>query len=255
VKKTLSLLLCVSLTSCGGCAVNPGPGDPTPPPGGGYDCAARPQLRGEVKVAEAIAGRYIVRYRTKPAAAQLLQAQDVGVTEVKPLSQGFAAKLAAQAVQRLLADPNVEYVQQDGTKRVTPRAGAAASVPWGLDRIDQRDWLLDGAYSPFGDGAGVNLAIIDTGVTSHPDFAGRLAAESFTAHPGGSGDGHGHGTHVAGTTAGTRFGVAKAATLYAVRVLDASGSGSDSDVIRGIEWVTGSRHASRRTLRSSGSRT
>jgi subtilisin family serine protease len=161
----------------------------------------------------------------------------MGVMDVRPTSRGYAATIAAQALARILADPNVAYVQEDGIKRVTPRAGAQTVASWGLDRVDQHDLPLDGKYEPGADGAGVNVAIIDTGITSHPDFAGRLATDCFSAH-GNCQDGHGHGTHVAATATGSTFGVAKAATVYAVRVLDSNGSGSDSDVIRGIEWVT-----------------
>lgn len=218
---------------------------PTPPPdpGVGYDCAAQPTFpRGKVvTVANALANRYIVVRKPGASIQPLVSVAGVEVTHT--LKQGYAAKIAAQALAKILADPSVAYVQEDGEKHVSPKPAAAASIPWGLDRIDQRDWLLDGKYEPMGDGAGVNVAIIDTGVTSHPDFASRLQADCFTAHSGGCADGHGHGTHVAGTAAGTKYGVAKAATLYAVRVLDASGSGSDSDVIRGIEWVAAKKRA------------
>jgi subtilisin family serine protease len=69
--------------------------------------------------------------------------------------------------------------------------------------------------------------------------------EGFSVFGGEPGDGHGHGTHVTGTIAGTQWGVAKSATIHAVRVLDAEGSGTDSDVIRGIDWVTGHVQANR----------
>ena len=62
----------------------------------------------------------------------------------------------------------------------------------------------------------------------------------FTAVNDGNGtnDCNGHGTHVAGTTGGTTYGVAKQVTLHAVRVLGCTGSGSNAGVIAGVDWVT-----------------
>lgn len=235
----IALALSIVLAGCGGCSGNYPPVPPDPPNGGGYDCDAQPTFKGLVKSADAIAGRYIVVLKQKPPAPlrSLIHASEMGVLDVKPTGRGYAATIAAQALARVLADPNVAYVQEDGVKRVTPLAGVQSVASWGIDRIDQRDLPLDDKYEPGADGAGVNVAIIDTGITSHPDFANRLATDCFSAH-GNCQDGHGHGTHVAATATGSTFGVAKAATLYAVRVLDSNGSGSDSDVIRGIEWVT-----------------
>ncbi|HZN20020.1 MAG TPA: S8 family serine peptidase, partial [Micromonosporaceae bacterium] len=80
----------------------------------------------------------------------------------------------------------------------------------------------------------------DTGIRfTHTDFGGR-AVTGFDAIDGGSADDcHGHGTHVAGTTGGTAYGVAKGVTLVGVRVLDCNGSGTYAQVINGINWVTG----------------
>jgi subtilisin family serine protease len=77
---------------------------------------------------------------------------------------------------------------------------------------------------------------------AHREFAGRVVP-AFTAIADSYGaDGcHWHGTHVAGTVGGTTVGVAKAVTLYSVRVLDCSGVGSISDVIAGMDWVTANR--------------
>ena len=244
--KRLVLLIPAVMTMAASCRPGtPGPiPSPTPPPKIGYDCSQKPALSGLVPVARAIAGKYIVVLKNRTPADRtrmqpLMQAQDV--TEVKTLQQGYSARLAVLAVARILADPNVEYVQQDGQVTVNPLAGFQAAT-WGQDRVDQLQLPLDGLYSPGGDGIDVNVAVVDTGITKVADFDERLQPGGFSAH-GGTEDGHGHGTHVSGTIAGNRWGIAKQALLWAVRVLDSSGSGSDSDVIRGIEWVVGKKIA------------
>ena len=89
-------------------------------------------------------------------------------------------------------------------------------------------------------GTGVKAYIIDTGIrATHTQLAGRVIS-GFTAINDGLGtnDGNGHGTHVSGTVGGSTYGVAKNVTLVAVRVLDSSGSGTNSGVISGVDWVT-----------------
>jgi hypothetical protein len=91
----------------------------------------------------------------------------------------------------------------------------------------------------------VNAYIIDTGIrTTHTEFGGR-ASGAFTAVNDGNGtnDCNGHGTHVSGTVGGRTFGVAKNVRLFAVRVLDCTGSGTNTGVISGVDWVT-SNHLS-----------
>ncbi len=111
---------------------------------------------------------------------------------------------------------------------------------WGLDRIDQRQLPLDDAYSYDRAGAGVTAYIIDTGVrVTHDDFGGRArSGYDFVDDDANADDCHGHGTHVGGTVAGSQYGVAKGADVVGVRVLNCQGSGSTSQVVSGIDWVT-----------------
>lgn len=114
-----------------------------------------------------------------------------------------------------------------------------AQAPWGLDRIDQAALPLDQSFT-YDDvaGAGVRVYVVDTGVSGGTQLSGRLAAGmSAVAGSSSTTDCHGHGTHVAGTVAGTTFGVAKKATVVPVRVLDCEGRGSTSTVVAGLDWV------------------
>lgn len=152
---------------------------------------------------------------------------------------GFAVRLSSQEAAALSRDPRVQYVEEDGTASVDT---AEPAKSWGLDRIDQRNLPLSGTYSHLSTGAGVKAYIVDTGIRStHTEFTGRMLP-GFTTYDDGYGteDCYGHGTHVAGTVAGSTYGVAKSALLVPVRVLGCTGGGSQSDVIAGLDWIAGS---------------
>ncbi len=150
---------------------------------------------------------------------------------------GFVIKTrASKKVAALLNDPRVAYIEAD--QRVTIGA-TQNNATWGLDRIDQANLPLNNTYNYDANGTGVNAYVIDTGVRiSHNQFGGR-GRSGYTAINDGNGtnDCQGHGTHVAGTIGSSTYGVAKNATIYAVRVLGCDGTGSNSGVIGGVDWV------------------
>lgn len=123
---------------------------------------------------------------------------------------------------------------------VTTPPGTYGCAPWGLDRIDTRTRTYDQLYTPAGDAGGVVAYVVDTGIRqSHTEFTGRMGAYQYDAVDNDTlpQDCHGHGTHVAGTVAGTNYGVARQATVVGVRVLDCYGSGYTSDVVAGLNWI------------------
>jgi subtilisin family serine protease len=151
---------------------------------------------------------------------------------------GFSVTMSEAAAKRLAAHPAVEYVEQD---MLFELADTQTNPPsWGLDRIDQRNLPLDNSYTYPTTASNTNIYILDTGVRlTHNDFGGRAFTGFDAITSGGSAnDCHGHGTHVAGTAAGSAFGVAKGARIFSVRVLSCTGGGTTSQIVAGINWVT-----------------
>ncbi|HWM19159.1 MAG TPA: S8 family serine peptidase [Ilumatobacteraceae bacterium] len=150
---------------------------------------------------------------------------------------GFVVALDAADMERVRSLPDVEQIGRDA---IVTASGTQVDAPWGLDRIDQRSLPLDSGYSSTATGVGVKAYVIDTGLwMSHVEFAGRAPYGAYWNFGDGTGvwDCNGHGTHVAGTVGGTTYGVAKGVTIIPVKVLTCNGSGSDSSVIAGINWV------------------
>lgn len=151
---------------------------------------------------------------------------------------GFAGLISDAARAGLLRDSRVVRLDLDQDFSVEA-GGAESNATWGLDRVDQRDNVLDHMYQYNTTGKGVTAYIIDTGVRyTHNDFGGR-ARFGYDAFGGDGSDCQGHGTHVAGTVGGRIYGVAKDVDLVSVRVLNCYGAGTTATILAGLDWIAG----------------
>lgn len=145
----------------------------------------------------------------------------------------------ASQVEEIKALDSSATVEENLPVSIFADAIQTPTPSWGLDRIDFQARTFDNSYKYSTTGAGVTIYVVDTGLnTSHSDFSGRIL-QGFSAINDGNGveDCNGHGTHVSGSAAGTSYGVAKGARVVPVRVLNCNGSGYNSDIIAGINWI------------------
>ena len=204
----------------------------------GLSAVAALSVAASPAAAAPISGSYIVTLKSgDPAAAAASDARRYGASVdhvYRYALRGYAAHMSATAAQRIASLDRVESVVQDQSVSID-----AQTLPTGINRIDGE---LSSTVSGNGSGAvNVDIAIIDTGISSHPDLniAGGVNCSTGTSYA----DGNGHGSHVSGTAAAKDdangvVGVAPGARLWAVRVLNNQGSGSWSSIICGIDWVT-----------------
>ncbi|KAK7178987.1 hypothetical protein DPSP01_008203 [Paraphaeosphaeria sporulosa] len=181
------------------------------------------------------------------------QADDDGVFDVMDNSQWSAIVMHATPECITYLEDLTEVKLVDETAQIQSFVTQKTGAPWGLQRISNEAGASgdpsgqDFTYS-FDDanlGAGVDVYVVDTGVrVSHAVFGGR-AKEGFS-FTSTAADGDGHGTHVAGSAAGAKFGVAQNANIIAVKVLGDDGSGSSSSTIAGMNWVL-NNHEKRKT--------
>lgn len=200
----------------------------------------------ERRAGEAVPDRYIVVLKDDENARAVGQEHSRGrgaeVTHIYERAlRGYAARIPIGRVSEVKADPRVQFIQQDRTA-----AAFGQTTPTGVNRIDgelSSTAKIDG----IDERVDVNVAVIDTGINkAHTDLnvAGGRNFATWGSSNDKYEDGNGHGTHVAGTIAARddangAVGVAPGAKLYGVKVLSNSGSGYQSWIIKGIDWVTG----------------
>ena len=173
---------------------------------------------------------------------------------------GLAVSCTLPDAERLLGPHNAEIVDMEASLELEVDA-VQAGAPWGLDRIDQAALPLDSqyhhsSYTGASAGAGVKVFVVDTGVRcTHEDFGGRCIPGWQPSGPCNETDltcatdnVHRHGTHVAGTVAGTVHGVAKAATVIAVQVMTSDGQIWLHNLEAAWDWVADEKAADPDTL-------
>lgn len=217
---TGAVLLCAASLSAG-------------PPAGGSGQADALLARGDnARVSVLISFRHV----PGPSEQALVRSRGGAIKYSYRVVPGIAASLPEKAVAALLASPGITRIEPDGQVNAID---AELDRSWGVKRIGA------GVVHTFPNtGARVKVAIIDTGIDySHPDLAANYGGGyDFVNGDDDPMDDHSHGTHVAGIVAARDddagvVGVAPDAELYALKILDASGSGNDSDLIAAMEWA------------------
>ncbi|SCL13497.1 Peptidase inhibitor I9 [Micromonospora rhizosphaerae] len=186
---------------------------------------------------------YIVMLRDSAAspsvAAEHARAYGASVSHVYQYSiHGYSAQMSATAAARIAKDSRVLLVQPDGVATID-----AQTTPTGIDRADA-ELSPTAKINGVDERVDVDVAVIDTGIDlTHPDLNVYTAGAKNCSTGRSANDGNGHGSHVAGTIGALDNGVgvvgmAPGARVWPVRVLNNAGSGSFSDIICGIDYVT-----------------
>jgi subtilisin family serine protease len=186
-------------------------------------------------------GRYVIELNDDVASFAWEQAVAVAPIHVyREVLNGFAADLSPSQLQNMLRNPSVKAVYETGHRKLV---GEQTNATWGVDRLDQVGPTLDSKFKYQADGKGVTAYIIDTGIAvKHPDFEGRAVFGADVTKDKGTSkeniDGHGHGSHVAGTVGSKTWGVAKGVKLVAVKVFDSTGGeADDATVLAGVDFA------------------
>ncbi|CDS05321.1 hypothetical protein LRAMOSA07850 [Lichtheimia ramosa] len=200
---------------------------------------------------------WVTNFSKKKRSVDELEDMEMGIRQTYHQNgwKGYAGRFSPTMIQQIRSSPEVAYVEHDSMMYASE---LQRNAPWGLARISHRRgislWTFNKYPHDENGGDGVNVFVVDTGINiNHVDFEGRASWGATFASDGDT-DGNGHGSHCAGTIAGRRFGVAKQAMPVAVKVLSAQGSGSNSDVLAGINWVIEKSRADREQAKKMGTR-
>jgi len=181
--------------------------------------------------------RVLVSFKHQPGAAEQALVRGVGgsIKYTYHLVPAIAATIPEAAISALRANPNVAGVDLDRQVSVLDREDLAS---WGVGVIN-----ADIVQARGNSGAGVKLAIIDSGIDyTHPDLSANYrGGYDFVNNDSDPMDDLGHGTGVAGVVAAAAngagiVGVAPEVSLYALKVLDSSGIGLYSNIIAALQW-------------------
>ena len=187
--------------------------------------------------------KVLIGFKEKPGAAQQAMVKGVGgkIKYTYHIVDAIAASIPEKAIEALQKNPNIRYVEPDGQVYALDDE---LDDSWGVKHVGAGD-VHNSIDPPPNKGAGVKVAIIDTGIDYnhsdlHANYNGGWDFVNNDAYPM---DDNGHGTHVAGTVAAEDngfgvVGVAPEAELYSLKVLDATGRGYMSDVVAAIQWAT-----------------
>ena len=167
-----------------------------------------------------------------------------------PIAHGFSAELTAGQIHSLARNPDVERLVYDAPVRLTDTAIDASALATAYPRVVAAASLWSNPIAPL-TGNGVGVAVIDSGITAHPDFNSRiLVNQDFNPTVADANDAYGHGTAVSGIIAGdgnassrSYVGIAPQANLINLRVNDGSGAAPTSTIMNAILWAVNNRAA------------
>ncbi len=202
-----------------------------------------------IQPVKALADDYIIVYKGRSQKQSMLKSSTFAVSRSFSIIPAVAARLDANQVEQLRKNPDVAYIEPDYKVYALGGIDASADLSSGIAALSSPQVIPYGitmvhapAVWPRTKGAGVKVAVLDTGISQyHPDRGNVVGSVSFVTDEAVE-DFHGHGTHTSGTIAAADndigvVGVAPQADLLVAKVLSNAGVGDTSWVISGIEWA------------------